>query len=350
MPVEFDLDSLIQSSIYKFNDIVEVKNAVLELSNIFVHERDNLADYTSIEKLVGAYNCFYMPTNFKKFAFFNSLISNELKAQIQDAIFIDWGCGPGTFMWASLMEHATSHLVGIERSDLMIKQAEANYQQLFKSEKTKVNFIKNATEFKSIKTDLKKKFLCFGNSVNEVGENLIIKTIETIDPDFILFIGLGTPTEFKKMLSIKDLLNKYEIKYPCLDSKKSCPLKTDSSNWCHQVFKTTFDPSIEQLSQMCKLDRRVMPLILHFYQKTENAPTTTINSEARVLRILKETKFSFIFEVCNSDHKIIRLEAMKKDLSKKQIKAFDKLSFGEKFQYETVKEIESDYFRIKIQL
>ena len=133
MSFNFDLDSLKTSSIYPFNDIVDIKNAVLELNNIFVHERSHLTDYTSVEKLVGAYNCFYMPTNFKKFSFFNSLISKDLKEALANSLFIDWGCGPGTYLWASLLEYNSKQLVGIERSDLMIKQDEKTYNHFFRN-------------------------------------------------------------------------------------------------------------------------------------------------------------------------------------------------------------------------
>ena len=52
--------------------------------------------------------------------------------ELQSSIFIDWGTGPGTYLvaWALFSLEKTAQLFGIDRSSLMLKQAQKIWTDL----------------------------------------------------------------------------------------------------------------------------------------------------------------------------------------------------------------------------
>ena len=62
-----------------------------------------------------------------------------------------------------------------------------------------------------------------------------------------------------------------------------------------------------------------MPLISHIYKKGKIGAFQKGPIEATLIRVLKETKFSFQWQVCllEEGHKLIKIDVLKKFISKK---------------------------------
>ena len=97
------------------------------------------------------------------------------------------------------------------------------------------------------------------------------------------------------------------------------------------------------------MDRRTLPLIAHVYKKEKKAIER--EGSARLIRILSETKFSFVLEVCIEESNLLKhlkFELMKKDLSKDVIKKFRKTNLGINIKYVLVKKINENLWRVKL--
>ena len=324
----------------------ELAELIQEISQKFTTQRSQIEDYVNEERRVSAYASFYMPTNMPKLHFLLNKLSPEIQRDLLARPFIDYGCGPGTFSLAmSLMAPSIDRVYHcIDSSKLMIKQAQSLFNHL--SPSSRVNF-----SSRYIETN-KESILFFGHSINEFGIKKMEDLVATIQPAYVIFIEPGTSELFSEIKKIRDsLLGSYEVLYPCPSSEK-CP-----SSWCHQVLRMTHHSSIERLSQIVGLDRKVQPLVAHLYKKKDlNVKNVRVIDnefiDGTIIRYLAETKFSFEYEVCiTRDNEIFnqRIEFMKKELSKKQEKFFKNSDVGEKIQFKMIKEIDKKW-RVSLNL
>lgn len=300
------------------------------------------------EKKVTAYSLFYLPTNALKLIFLLNQLSPRVIEKILETSVIDVGTGPGTYLIALkkyLHDNGFKNplsMMGVDIEPIMLKQA----QSLLKDEP--ITFLQDFSHALRLKD---KKTFIFGNCLNELSAFEIRNWLKDIDGEFLFFIEPGTPREFEKMMLVRDILVKergYNVLYPCPDGKLSCPIRDRESDWCHQVLRETHHPSIERLSQLVQLDRKVMPFIGHIYTK-ENFKKK--NRTAHFVRFLRETKFSFEWEVCLQENQaldLVTFEIMKKDLKKKEVKEMKKKSVGETFDFKITKELNSQKLRVKL--
>ena len=131
-----------------------------------------------------------------------------------------------------------------------------------------------------------------------------------------------------------------------------------TQDWCHQVLKVIHDPWVERLCQLVSKNRRVMPMIGHVYCKdTEinSAPDNII--KVTLIRVLKETKFSFQWQVCLSivdgqdselNHSLITVDVLKKYYSKKDQKVLKKVSVVEIVYLSKAKEVSAQRWHLEI--
>jgi hypothetical protein len=187
--------------------------------------------------------------------------------------------------------------------------------------------------------------MLFGHSANEMGTQEVMKYIEEINPDHILFVEPGTKDFFFKMLEIrKKLISKgYEILFPCKEST-DCPLANQSQDWCHQFLQVKQDPEIERLSQMAKKDRRLLPLTVQAF----SLKNKKIFDGVRVVRVFPETKFSFEWEVCEKNI-IHHYQVMKRGLSKSNLDLFSSIKSGDLIHVDIEKRMEKQ-IRVKLKL
>jgi len=176
-----------------------------------------------------------------------------------------------------------------------------------------------------------------------MSEEVAAQIIKEVDPKYIIFICLGTPFVFKQLMHLKqNHLQSYNVLYPC-PSQNVCPLIDSRTDWCHQIILASHHPSIERLSQILHKDRRHLPALIHVYQKNGVSLAQT-----RLVRVLKETKFSFEWEVCDGENQYLKLQVVKRGLKVAEIKKIRELSPGASVQYKVLKELPGGVLRVKI--
>ncbi len=322
-----------------------VKNLSL-VSKGFTSERKKITEYVMDRNMVSAYTLFYLPSNMPKLNFVFDMLSEELLEDIRNSRVVDLGTGPGTFAFA-LDEYFDGDITvtGVDSSALMIEQATRINTTLYQNKR--INFSRSFPE------DFIGETLILGHSLNEMGLNALMKIIGEYDPRNLIIIEPGTSDVFKLVVKLRSAMNDlgYSCAYPCANIKSSCPVAKKSEHgqedWCHQVLRMTHDSEFERLSQIVKLDRKVMPLIAHVYTKSIIKNT----HKARMIRFLRESKFSFDWEVCfeRGDRLITgTFEILKKSLPKKEIKNMQKISVGIDFDYTIVKELSENHFRVEV--
>ncbi len=328
------------------SDIVRLLNTI---SKNFTVNRDAIKQYPDSVDMVSAYTAFYLPTNFLKLPFVLSQLDKTILDQIKKTTIIDVGSGPGTYALAFKDYFGSEFhepLILIDQSKVMLDQSSKIMNYFF-------------PDTKNIRYEINLNFeiagdttLFFGNSINELGFEKLLELVNKIKPKFLFFIEPGTKQFFEITLKIRNEMAKRggRVIYPCPSLIDGCPLDK-KDDWCHQILRTTHDPSIERLSQLIKKDRRVMPFISHLYflDGKNHKPTFL---QARLIRFIKETKFAFIWEVClEEDGKILtkRFEVLTKNLSKVVYKELKKTSIGINVDFKVVKKISDEIWRVELQ-
>lgn len=305
--------------------------AIRALSAGFTVLRDRLGRYGDDRDLVSAYTQLYLPTNWPKLSFVLSQLKPEVLEDLQDAHFIDFGCGPGTYSLAWSETLRTESITLVDHTKGMIDQAKKLLSHFRREiEVSSYSYAPPRPEGKVV--------LFFGHSINELPENQAQKIVENLDPDYVFFIEPGTSEFFVKAKNFRASMIErgMSIAYPC-PSLGECP-----NNWCHQVWRGTHDQEIERLCQIAQIDRRTQPMTAHLYSKK-----TVTDDRAMFTRFLNETKFSFEWESCLPGPKLSKLQWQKKNFSKSEVKQMQKKNVGERFDFEIEKELGDGVLRVK---
>jgi SAM-dependent methyltransferase len=316
----------------------EMVKLIIEMSAKFTKKRDQIGDYVMEHRHVSAYAAFYLPTNVPKLHFLLSKLPNNILDDFKNRPFIDMGAGPGTFSlgWKMLLKTpAHVEMIGVDSSQIMLDQATKIMNGMYPKDK-----------FQAVRKFEEKKetsILFFGHSINEMGRQKAQDHIMTIDPEYVIWIEPGTSEIFPELLNLRDvMLDHYDVLYPC-PGNGACP-----NNWCHQVLRTTHEPSIERLSQLVSLDRKILPMTAHVYRRKSKTPVVT--TAATVVRYIQETKFSFEYEVCHlvdGANKNDIIEIQKKNLTKEEIKHFKHSNVGDRLNFEVEKMV-GEKLRVKL--
>lgn len=320
---------------YQFKSDSELTASIELLSKNFTSNRNKLSDYLSDPKLVSAYTCFYLTTNIPKLS--ASLSKFDFSVDLAEYEWIDIGMGPGTFSLSLFEMDASLKIYGLENSEQMLTQANSLVKGLYPEADWR-----GVSDYKSIPEKSKKRIGIFGHSANEMGESFILKLIEELDLDEILFIEPGTKEFFKKMRNLRTKLisKQFNNLYPCSD-KGACPMPED--DWCHQYVKVTHDVSVERLSQMGKKDRRLLPLTLHFYSRLRD-----FNHQKSVItRQYEATKFSCEWQIC-SECKLRELQVMFRGMKKSEVKELKAFLPGKLISFDIEKNLEHNKVRGKL--
>jgi len=308
----------------------EIVRLINDMSTKFTVKRHQIEDYVQDDNHVSAYASLYLPTNIPKLHFLLNKLPAEVLNDLRVRSFIDVGCGPGTFSlgWSLLFEQTPPEIIAVDTSRKMLEQASKILKGFF----PEVN-LRTESKYHQKNSDA---VLFFGHSINEMGTYKAQDLIMSIDPEYVIWIEPGTSELFKELKKLREnVLDHYDVLYPCPNAT-ACP-----GEWCHQVLRTSHDPSIERLSQLVSLDRKILPMTAHVYRRKR--PQALIN-EATTIRYINETKFSFEYEVCYLDNGVNTnavIEIQKKQLSKAQEKAFKNADVGEKISFEVDKLVQN---------
>lgn len=318
----------------KDNELVRL---IKEMSEKFTKKREHIEDYVLSDDFVSSYAALYLPTNIPKLNFVLNKLPNNILEDIFQRTFIDVGSGPGTYSLGMCLEkgEALKEIYCIDSSKSMLNQAKKMLEGFFPEANVKyqTSFTNQATE----------SVLFFGHSINEMGIKEASRLIAKVNPEYIMWIEPGTSLLFPELLKLRtELAQDYDVLYPC-PSMLTCP-----NDWCHQVLRTSHENSIERLSQMVSLDRKILPLVAHVYKRKKELSQPSQRSI--ITRFICETKFSFEYEVCSfleGKNQILQIEIQKKNLSKELEKEFKNLNVGETIEFQIEKTIGQKH-RVKL--
>ena len=306
--------------------------AIRSLSAGFTFSRDKMGNYGNNPDLVSAYTQLYLPTNWPKLEFIWSQLSDEVKEDLADAHFIDFGCGPGTYSlaWCDLVKTKTVTLV--DQTHGMLDQA-SKLMDHFNPH------IASSVYRMTPPRPEGKVVLFFGHSINEIGAQAAVQVVQRLDPDYVFFIEPGTSDFFKQALEVRTALIEkgMSIAYPC-PSLAKCP-----TDWCHQVWRGSHDLEVERLCQLAQIDRRTQAMTAHLYSKAK-----VVDDRSTMTRFLTETKFSFDWEVCDGTEVLNKVQLQKKQFSKSEVKQMQKKNVGIRFKYEVEKVLGDGILRAKL--
>jgi hypothetical protein len=323
---------------YQFSSEHDLVKAVEELSRKFTTERESINDYLRDERLSSAYTAFYLATNVAKLEAVFQWLPEEFLAALRGVSLVDVGAGPGTFSIAfrRWLGAPLVNCIQVETSQVMRHQAQRLWKGLFPDEAL-LSWERPLTPPQG------PTLMIFGHSANEMGSERALSYIQHFSPDHVLFLEPGTKDFFPQMLSIREELfrRSYQVLYPC-PTGEACPLRNSHQDWCHQFLHVQHDPEVERLSQMVRKDRRLMPITFHAFSKT----FTRQNPQSRIIRVLPETKFSFEWELCETN-RLQRVQVMKRGMQREQEKTIGQLLAGASVELEIEKELEQSK-RVKV--
>jgi hypothetical protein len=323
------LAEIIPHLLYTFSHESDLVAAIQEISRKFTTERAKIGDYLKEERLVSAYTAFYLATNIPKLAGIMKWMSDEWKESVKGRPLIDLGAGPGTFSLAWRELFGSGEFLQIEHSEAMKKQARKLWDGNFPSQEMKhTGTVANG-------------ILLFGHSANEMDSETAIHYVGKFSPDDIIFIEPGTPEFFGKMLEIRTRLiqNGWHVLFPC-PKESECPMR-GTTDWCHQFIHVSHDPEVERLSQIMRLDRKLLPLTVQIFSRREYHQPAE-----RLVRVMPETKFSFEWQVCRENN-LENYQVMKRGMDKATEKKMGNMLAGSSLSTELEKDI-SGKKRVKL--
>lgn len=305
--------------------------AIRTLSAGFTTSRDRMGSYGDDVNLVSAYTQLYLPTNWPKLSFILSQLSEQVRSDLENANFIDFGCGPGTYSLAWADQIKTQKIILVDHAAGMLNQAKkllAHFQP-----KIEVNAFRSLPPRPNGKV-----VLFFGHSINELAPGQAESFVERLDPDYVFFIEPGTTEFFIKAKEFRSTMMEQgmSIAYPC-PSLGTCP-----NDWCHQVWRGKHDVDVERLCQLAQIDRRTQAMTSHLYSKKK-----VIDERAAFTRFFTETKFSYEWESCVPGPKLEKLQWQKKHFSKAEAKEMKAKNVGERFEFVIEKKLGDGVLRVR---
>lgn len=327
------LSDLLPHLLHDFKSEADLVRAIEEISFKFTQKREYIGDYLQDPRLVSAYAAFYLTTNLPKLQAVTYWLRQEEREKLKEFDLVDVGAGPGTFSlaWRELIGTQSAM---IETSKLMREQATKLYRGLYNEEAI-------------FKPELleRKKLLLFGHSLNEMGLEVAWDYIKKHSPEKIWLLEPGTKQSFACALSLREKLihYKWHMRFPCL-SNIACPM-SGSEDWCHQYLNVRHDPEVERLTQLAGRDRRNLPMTVMMFEKTKTVHHSA--QSGRIVRVLKATKFSYEWQVCNHENVLINVEIAFKQFTKEQKKEIENYRSGQDIFFETLKELPQK-LRIKL--
>lgn len=327
------LSELTAYLLHDFKSESDLIRAIEEISLKFTQKREHIEDYLLDSRLVSAYTAFYLTTNFPKLQAVTEWLTIPEREELKEFDLIDVGAGPGTFSlaWRELIGNQSAM---IESSKLMREQAVKLFQGLYSEEAI---FAPDKLK--------RKKLLLLGHSLNEMGVAAAFDYITKYSPDKIWLLEPGTKQSFAQALALRERLirHHWQLRFPCLSSA-SCPM-SGGEDWCHQYLHVRHDPEVERLTQLAGRDRRNLPMTVMMFEKTNTVHHSA--QSGRIVRVLKATKFSYEWQVCNHENKLMHVEVPFKQFNKQELKEIDKYLSGHEISFDIIKEL-NEKWRVKL--
>ena len=218
---------------------------------------------------------------------------------------VDFGGGPGTFLFALRKFKTLNKYTNVERSDAFIGIMNVLVEEFLSSstpsthvESISCNYLKLESQ------DIPTNDLCvFSYTFCECDNSLVSLSVLAENSNMVLIIEPGTPSGFNNIIQARDkLIEKgFSIIAPCTSSNGFCPLRDSESDWCHFV---------ERIDRS-RIQRRLKNGVLGYeYEKYSYLLMSKYPIHSNGKRIISRpnyTKHSVSFDICSekSSHVVV---------------------------------------------
>ena len=266
------------------------------------------------------------------------IIRDHLDAFYDVESVVDFGGGPGTFLFAISKFKTLDKYTNVEQSDAFIGVMNVLVEKFLSSSipDTDVDSI-SCNYLKLEPQDILTNDLCvFSYTFCECDNSLVHLSGLVGNSNRVLIIEPGTPLGFNNIIQARDKLTEkgFSVIAPCTTSNGFCPLRDHESDWCHFV-KSVDRSRIQRLLKNGVLGyeyEKYSYLLMSKYQIHLDGK--------RIISRPDNTKHSVSFDICSekSNHIVVR-----KRENKNKYKIVKKSIRGDLYREEnSMKEISGD--------
>ncbi|MCR4288998.1 MAG: small ribosomal subunit Rsm22 family protein [Candidatus Scalindua sp.] len=152
---------------------------------------------------------------------------------------VDFGGGPGTFLFALRKFKTLNKYTNVERSDAFIGIMNVLVEEFLSSSTPPIHVESISCNYLKLESqDVPINDLCvFSYTFCECDNPLVSISGLVENSNMVLIIEPGTPSGFNNIIQARDkLIEKgFSIIAPCTASNGFCPLRDSESDWCHFV-------------------------------------------------------------------------------------------------------------------
>ena len=167
------------------------------------------------------------------------IISQNLETFHDIESVVDFGGGPGTFLFALSKFRTLNKYTNVERSDAFIGIMNVLVEEFLSSSTTNTHVDSISCNYLKLGSqDVPTSDLCvFSYTLCERDNPLVCLSDLVEHSNIVLIIEPGTPSGFKNIIQARDkLIEKgFGTIAPCTVSDGFCPLRDSESDWCHFV-------------------------------------------------------------------------------------------------------------------
>ena len=167
------------------------------------------------------------------------IITQNLAAFHDVESVVDFGGGPGTFLFAISKFKTLNKYTNVERSDSFIGIMNVLVEEFLSSSTTHTHVDSISCNYLKLGSqDIPTSDLCVFSYTLCERENSPVCLSDLVEhSNMVLIIEPGTPSGFKNIIQAKDkLIEKgFGTIAPCTVSNGFCPLRDSESDWCHFV-------------------------------------------------------------------------------------------------------------------
>ena len=167
------------------------------------------------------------------------IITQNLAAFHDVESVVDFGGGPGTFLFAISKFKTLNKYTNVERSDSFIGIMNVLVEEFLSSSTTNTHVDSISSNYlKPGSQDIPTSDLCvFSYTLCERDNSLACLSDLVEHSNMVLIIEPGTPSGFNNIIQARDkLIEKgFGTIAPCTVSNGFCPLRDSESDWCHFV-------------------------------------------------------------------------------------------------------------------
>ena len=225
------------------------------------------------------------------------IITQDLEVFSNVESVVDFGGGPGTFLFAISKFKTLNKYTNVERSDSFIGIMNVLVEEFLSSSTTNTHVDSISSNYlKPGSQDIPTSDLCvFSYTLCERDNSLACLSDLVEHSNMVLIIEPGTPSGFKNIIQARDkLIEKgFGTIAPCTVSNGFCPLRDSESDWCHFVER------VDRSRIQRYLKNGVLGYEYEKYSYLLMSKNSIHSDGKRIISRPNYTKHSISFDICS---------------------------------------------------